>query len=811
MGGKGDQFPVNGGLMGERIRAFDWSKTPLGPLETWPMAIKIAVNMTLSSKLPICLFLGEHLIAVFNDAYVPLLGEKSDSLGEPFHVTWSEVWDAMRPIAEKAMAGEASFFEDYFIPLARYGEEEEAYFTFSYSPIYDENNDVVGIIDSVVETTGKVLAEREQRASLARFTQLFEQAPSFMTLLRGPEHRFEYLNPRYLQLIGGRDVVGKTVAEGLPEVVEQGFVDLLDMVYRTGEPFIANGIRASLETPDGALKDRYLDFVYQPIVEADGTIGGIFVEGVDVTDRTLAQQLLHENSLQLAILTDAMPQQVWTARPDGQLDYVNGRTTEYVGDVAIVDGIVQWTTIVHPDDIERSMPLWLHSLRTGEPYETEQRIFHKASQAYRWNLSRALPVRNDAGQIVRWLGTNTDIEDRRQALEATIEARNAAEAANIAKSEFLANMSHEIRTPMNAVIGLSTLLAQTTPLTAKQREFIKTLQISADSLLALINDLLDIAKIEARSVELEQTPFSLNRIIQEVASMMAGTVRQKGLKFTAEGGCAENAIFLGDPTRLRQIITNLCSNAIKFTNEGGIHVAITCHPIDGERRETICIAVTDTGIGIAPDKVDSIFDKFVQADATINRKFGGTGLGLAITKTLVEIMGGSISVTSELGKGSTFTACIPLDIAVDHALDTLATPIGTAVDETVERAARPLVLLVEDFEPNILVAQSYLEGFGYRVDIARSGNEAVAKIKAVDYAVCLMDVQMHEMNGLDATQAVRVHEQQAGGRRLPIIGMTAHAMAGDRERCIGAGMDEYIAKPFNPDELRQMLKSATRP
>ncbi len=796
--------------MGARIRAFDWAATPLGALDTWPAAIKIAVNMALSSKLPICLFLGHDLIAVFNDAYVPLLGEKSGSLGEPFRVTWCEIWEVMRPIADKAMAGEASFFEDHMIPLARYGKEEEAYFTFSYSPIYDENNQVVGIIDSVIETTSKVLAERAQAQSLARFSQLFEQAPSFMAVLREPKHRFEYINPRYAQLIGGRDAIGKTVAQVLPEVVEQGFIELLDTVYRTGEAFTANGVPISLRNPDGSLGERILDFVYQPIIDPDGETGGIFVEGVDVTERTKAQRELDEKTRQLAILTDEMPQQVWTARTDGQLDYINAYTKDYVGEVAIVDGIVQWTRIVHPDDLERAISLWSHSLESGEPYEAEQRIFHKASQAFRWHLSRALPVRNEAGEIVKWLGTNTDIEDKRQALEATIEARNAAEAANIAKSEFLANMSHEIRTPMNAVIGLSTLLAQSNPLTARQREFIKTLQISADSLLALINDLLDIAKIEARSVELEHIPFSLNRLIQEVASMMAGSVRKKGLSFTAEGGCAEATTFLGDPTRLRQIIINLCSNAIKFTNEGGIHVAISCHPIEGRHSETICIAVTDTGIGIAPEKVNAIFDKFVQADATINRQFGGTGLGLAITKTLAEIMGGTISVTSELGKGSTFTVCIPLDISDEQVADTPNASIAEGVDETLDLAGRPLVLLVEDFEPNVLVAKSYLEDFGYRVEVATNGNDAVAKVKAGEFAACLMDVQMHGLNGLDATQKIRAHEQQLGSRRLPIIGMTAHALAGDRERCIAVGMDEYIAKPFNPDDLRQKLKAATK-
>ncbi len=358
---------------------------------------------------------------------------------------------------------------------------------------------------------------------------------------------------------------------------------------------------------------------------------------------------------------------------------------------------------------------------------------------------------------------------------------------------------------MNAVIGLSTLLSKSSPLTPRQAEFIKTLQMSADSLLALINDLLDIAKIEARSVELEHIPFSLTRLVQEVASMMSVHVRAKGLRFSGDGECAENRLFMGDPMRLRQIITNLCSNAIKFTTEGEIHVGIGCAPTDNPKVDTICISVRDTGIGIEPEKLDSIFQKFVQADTSINRKYGGTGLGLAITKTLAEVMGGTISVHSEVGKGSTFTVCVPLEAAPEQA-DALHPPLST-IFETLASRNRARVLLVEDYEPNILVARTFLEEFGYHVEVAVNGHEAIEKVKAGPYSAALMDVQMPGLNGLDATRMIRIWEQQQGVGRLPIIGMTAHALAGDRERCLAVGMDDYVAKPFNPDDLRAKIRA----
>ncbi|MBP2160431.1 MULTISPECIES: PAS domain S-box protein [Asticcacaulis] len=508
----------------------------------------------------------------------------------------------------------------------------------------------------------------------------------------------------------------------------------------------------------------------------------------------LLQRVQHSER-QFKHLANAINPMVWVTRADGSLEYFNDRWYEFTGDTPGATGRESWADLVHPEDLERVIGQWRDSVLTGESYEIQYRLRH-VDGTFRWVLGRATAERGENGHILRWYGTSTDIQD-------LVDARHRAEEANIAKSDFLANMSHEIRTPMNAVIGLSTILANSQPLTEKQRQYIRTLQLSADSLLALINDLLDIAKIEARTVELEHIPFSLPRLLQEVTSMMAVQVRQKGLKFTASGDCADNHFFLGDPTRLRQIVTNLCSNAIKFTSDGGIHISIDCHQTDRPHVETVCIAVRDTGIGITPEKIQSIFDKFVQADSSISRRYGGTGLGLAITKTLTELMGGTISVKSEFGKGSTFTVCIPMEIATQHEAPDVN--LSSLIEQTLDEKLRPVVLLVEDFEPNILVASTFLEGFGYRVDVAHNGLEAFEKAKSNEYVAALMDVQMPGLNGLDATKMIRAHEQKSGRARLRIVGMTAHAMSGDKERCLAVGMDDYIAKPFNPAELQSKL------
>lgn len=394
------------------------------------------------------------------------------------------------------------------------------------------------------------------------------------------------------------------------------------------------------------------------------------------------------------------------------------------------------------------------------------------------------------------------------------ESRQYAEAlkeADQRKDEFLANMSHEIRTPMNAVIGLSNILALSEPLTDRQREFIKTLQTSADSLLNLINDLLDISKIEASTVELEHVPFSVTQLVDEVVSMMQLRAQEKNLSFSANQLCAcvEKRVFLGDPARVRQILLNLCSNALKFTEAGGVHIDILCEPSDDAGKEIVKLAVRDTGIGIAAEKLDTIFQKFVQADSSINRRYGGTGLGLAITRTLASIMGGTIDVESREGEGSVFTVVLPLDVAPAEEL-----PVSTIMPFAVAEKSiheRLRVLLVEDHAPNVLVARTFLENFGYDVEVATNGIQACDLVKAHRYAVVLMDVQMHGMNGFEATHHIREHAKEHGIPHVPIIGMTAHALIGDRERCLAAGMDDYITKPFNPEELKFKLATLTNP
>ena len=472
---------------------------------------------------------------------------------------------------------------------------------------------------------------------------------------------------------------------------------------------------------------------------------------------------------------------------------VRGSQTDPAKMQRIMDSIAQGDSITIEMDYQR---------KDGTPYVGEVHLS---------------PVHNDKGQVTHYVGLLTDIGLRKQAEAALLEARDQALENSRLKSEFLSTMSHEIRTPMNGIIGMTDLLLDT-PLDAEQREFTSIVRDSAQSLLVIINDILDFSKIEAGKLDIDSTDFSIAQVLGGTLELLSARAQEKSLSLTSHIDPTLPALVMGDPVRLRQVLLNILGNGIKFTHQGGISISVQR---DAQATEpTLRFEVTDTGIGIPLQVQAKLFQSFTQADSSTTRKYGGTGLGLAISRRLVELMGGQIGVLSQPGQGSTFWLTLPLipaDNLAPYFINDAAlaptpptAPLAPLQAVAGAAASRPIILLAEDNPVNQRLAQAQLAKLGYTLQIVDNGQKAVDLLaqsqrgEAPAFAAVLMDCQMPVMDGFEATAAIR-RAQQAGEWRTPIIAMTANAMQGDRERCLAAGMDDYLSKPIQIDLLQSLL------
>ncbi|HEX7109067.1 MAG TPA: PAS domain S-box protein [Aestuariivirga sp.] len=538
--------------------------------------------------------------------------------------------------------------------------------------------------------------------------------------------------------------------------------------------------------------------------DAHGSIIGYLLIGTDNTARKLVEeeqkksdQRLRDQQFYTRSLIESNIDALMTTDPSGIISDVNKQMEALTG--CTRDELIGAPFKDYFTDPERAEAGIKRVLR--EKSVTDYELTARARDGKQTVVSYNATTFYDRNRKLQGVfAAARDVTERKRVEMELKQAKAVAESANRTKSDFLASMSHEIRTPMNAIMGIADLLAKTT-LSAEQDKYVQVFRRAGDNLLNLINDILDLSKVEASQLELERTGFSLIDHLEIVMEMVTARALEKGLTLLCKIAPNVPSDLIGDPTRLRQVLLNLIGNAVKFTERGEVSLHVMLDP--GTTVSTMLrFIVSDTGIGIPAEKLDRVFERFTQADTSTTRRFGGSGLGLTISKRLVELMGGRIWVESEIGKGSTFAFAVPFEKWVGA---TLRRPVAVGTDPVLPLA--PLrILLAEDSPDNCLVTMAYLENTPYRIEIAETGAIACDMFAARHYDLVLMDRQMPVMDGLTATRKIRAYERENDRQPTPIIALTASALKGDREMCLAAGCTAFLTKPIKQEVLLQAIR-----
>jgi PAS domain S-box-containing protein len=813
-------FLTGGGKMAELMRTNDWDWSPLGPPSNWSPTLRATIGLILPARAEIVLFWGPDFLALYNDAYAPTIGSKHPrALGRPARESWSELWDDLEPLLRGVFeTGQTFSAKDRPFYIERHGVGETVYFDVSYSAVRETDGEVAGVLCVVSETTARVHAQQQIASERERLAQLFEQAPSFMALLEGPNHVFSFINPAYQQLIGHRDVVGHPLRDALPEVIGQGFLDLLNRVYSTGEPAKGKAIAVTLQRVPGARPEsRILDYVYQPIKNAAGDVTGIFVEGTDVTDAVRAEADLRASEIQFRSFAQAIPNHFWTSPPDGRLDWFNDQAYAYTGmKPGELDG-GGWVTMVHPEDLPEAQQRWQAALSSGEIYEAEFRL-KRHDGAWRWHLARAVPIRDTEGRITRWVGTNTDIQDQKEVsaaltdINAALESRVEERTRQLQEAEEKLRQAHKMEAVgqltgglahdfNNLLQGISGALDRIQNRIANRRlgdidRFLKAAMDSADRAAALTHRLLAFS----RQQTLDPKPADVNQLIAGLEDLIRQTM---GPTIEVAVNCASDLWLTKiDVPQLESALLNLCINARDAMPDGGkLRIETANRSLDEaaalEREvrpgQYVSLSVTDSGAGMTPDVIARAFDPFFTTKP-IGR---GTGLGLSMIYGFVRQSGGQVQIDSEIAQGTCVRLYLPRYFG---ALEREAPAHNAQMD----RGLGETVLVVDDDPTVRMLVTEVLAENSYNILEAVDGPSAT-KLLESDRRIDLLitDVGLPGgMNGRQIADAARVRRPD-----LKVLFITGYSEnIAIKNGYLEPGM-AVLAKPFAMSTLGNKIRN----
>jgi PAS domain S-box-containing protein len=790
------------GELASLVHAFDWAATPLGPADQWPESLKTILNVVLDSNHPMFIWWGPDLIQFYNDAYRKTMGPERhpSALGQPGRECWEEIWPIIGPEIESIMAGgPPTWHEDQLVPVTRHGRREDVWWTYGYSPIRDSSgvrgvlvvcNDVTKehlaaeALKRVNERLGGEILRRRHEAD--RLKVLFQQAPGFMCVLRGPQHVFEFANNAYMRLVGHREILGRRVRDAIPEGEGQGYFELLDEVFTTGQPFFANEVPLLLQLGSGSpLTQLFIDFIYQPIVESDGSISGIFVEGSDITEKKHAQDELRvsQGRLEQGMLAARMV--VWDWDMANEKLSFSANAPEIFG--ADPEKLARPWQLVHPDDRLLMKNACEQAIAERGKFQAVVRIIHPQNgSVISWSDVRGKIIVDEADRALSIRGIALDVTERKRAEEKLQEADRR-------KDEFLAMLAHELRNPLAPIRAAAQLLKSDTSDDRRVRQASEIIDRQVEHITSLVDDLLDVARVTRGQVSLDKQPVDLTSLISDAVEQAAPAIERRGHRLVLPQ-TTESFPVLVDPKRLVQVMVNLLTNAAKYTPEGG-NILLRLEAQD----DRLMIVVQDDGIGIEPELLPRVFELFTQGSRAADRSQGGLGIGLSLVKSLVESHGGSVTADSEgTGTGTKFTVVLPR-----YREPQASAPHQDGVGPVASPAKALHIMIVDDNKDAALMLSMLLEAAGHKTVVEHDPHGALERAPLEAPDVCLLDIGLPGMDGNELARRLRSTQAVA---QTVLIALTGYSQDSDRKNSLEAGFDHYLVKPVKVEELVALLR-----